>query len=160
MKKGDGVVDFKEYQAVSTGLDLDEMIGELCDMRKRLDNLKEAEYEIEKSILELMQNDGAKVRHSTTHSTFIEERGIKYDPSILKELLTEELVGPLDLEGVYTPEHEETVKVYASWNMVKGRKLRDLGNQQKEIIDRARIVGRHMVTINKCKDKGENNNGV
>ena len=153
LQKGDKVVDFPQ-PFYSNDVDLDGMISELHDLRQKLNNLKEAEYDMEQSILQEMQSDGAKVRHSRTHFTQIEERGVRYDPSVLKELLIEELVGPIDLDGVYTPEKTKTVTVPESWNMVKGRKLRDLGNQQKEIIDRARIVGRHMVSI-KAYEKGE-----
>jgi len=129
------------------GLDIDEMILELHDLRKRLDNMKVAEYELEKLVLEFMESEGATMRTTQKHSVMVEERGVKYRPEILSELLTEELVGPLDLEGVYEPAHQKTVDVPASWNMGKGQKLKQLGTSQREIIERARIVGRYVVTV-------------
>jgi hypothetical protein len=128
-------------------LDIDEMVDELCDLRKRLDNMKVAEYELEKQVLAFMESEGATIRKTQNHSVLVEERGVKYRPEILNNLITEELIGPLDLEGVYTPAHQETVDVPASWNMGKGRKLRELGTRQREVIERARVVGRHTVTI-------------
>jgi hypothetical protein len=128
-------------------LDIDEMVAELCDIRKRLDNMKEAEYELEKQVLAWMESEGATIRKTQNHSVMVEERGVKYRPEILNNLITEELVGPLDLEGVYEPAHQKTIDVPASWNMAKGRKLKELGTRQREIVEGARFVGRHAVTI-------------
>jgi len=130
-----------------TDLDIDEMVGQLHDVRKRLDAMKEAEWELERRVLEFMESEGATMRKTQDHAVFVEERGVKYRPEILAALITEELVGPLDLEGIYEPAHQETVDVPASWNMSKGRKLRELGTRQREIVDSARLVGRHRVTI-------------
>ena len=132
---------------VGIDLDIDEIVDELCDLRKRLVNMKVAEYELEKQVLAFMEAEGATIRKTQGHSVMVEERGVKYRPEILSELITQELVGPLDLEGVYQPAHQETVDVPASWNMGKGRKLKELGTRQREIIEKARLVGRHSVTI-------------
>jgi hypothetical protein len=131
----------------SMSSDIDEMVDELCDLRKQVDNMKKAEWELERRVLAFMQADGATIRKTQNHSVMIEERGIKYDSMTLSQLLTEELVGPLDLEGVYEPAHQETIEVPASWNMGKGRKLKELGTRQRQIVEEARIVGRHIVTI-------------
>jgi hypothetical protein len=128
-------------------LDIDEMVGELLQLRKQLNNMREAEYELEKQVLSFMEAEGATIRKTQNHSVLVEERGVKYRPEILNNLITEELVGPLDLEGVYEPAYQKTVDVPASWNMAKGRKLKELGTRHREIIESARIVGRHAVTI-------------
>jgi hypothetical protein len=130
-------------------LDIDEIVGELHDLRKRLENMKKAEWELERQVLAFMEAEGATIRKTQNHSVMIEERGVKYDSALLSELITEELVGPLDLEGVYEPAHQKTIDVPASWNMAKGRKLKELGTRQREIVEGARFVGRLAVTIKK-----------
>jgi hypothetical protein len=142
-------------------VDIDDAIGELWEVRKRLNGLREAEIILEEEILNFMQKEGATIRNNKKNGgmvCLVEESGVRYDPVILNKLLSEELVGPDDLDdGVYTPEHIESLTVKAKWDMSKGRKLKELGSRQREIIAEARNVGRHKVTVNKFEkvDKQE-----
>lgn len=122
-----------QYKAVAHTRDatLDELIDEMHELEAKLSNLGEVHHVLYRSIVEKMEEQGATVARSETHVAKLTPK-VTYNQSVLAKL--REITDPEDLEGVYTPEHEEVRKVPEKWNMVRGKKLLKLGNEHQSII--------------------------
>ena len=124
----------------------DEVVAELVDVRKRIEAMKEAEYLLSREIIEAMEKDGSE-RMRTPSGIVTMPRSVTYDASILAGL--REITDPADLEGIYSPEHEEVKRVPEAWNMAKGRKLLKHSSDHAAIIEDAKIYGVPRVKIEK-----------
>lgn len=122
----------------------DELIDELCDIKKRQRSIDEARWMLERHVAELMDAEGASTMRTENHVVKI-TRPVTYDTTKLAQL--REITDPLDLDGVYTPEHEETRVVAERWNMVKGKKLLKLGNAHRDLIEKAKVFGNPKIEV-------------
>ena len=122
----------------------DELIDELCDIKKRQRSIDEARWMLERHVVELMDAEGASTMRTENHVVKI-TRPVTYDTTKLAQL--REITDPLDLDGVYTPEHEETRMVAERWNMVKGKKLLKLGNAHRDLIQKAKVYGNPKIEV-------------
>lgn len=87
-----------------------------------------------------MEATGATVMRGTLHNVVGTIKS-DYDYSILARL--REFLDPDELEGMYTPEHDEVTRVGEKWNMTQTKKLLKLGEPFSAIIEDARVtVGR------------------
>lgn len=128
----------------------DELINELCDVKKRQRNIDEARWMLERRVAELMDKEGASTMRTENHVVKL-TRPVSYDTGKLSAL--REITDPLDLDGVYAPEHEEVRRVPEKWNMSKGRKLLNLGLAHQSIIEQAKIFGNPKIEVLE-KDEG------
>jgi len=117
---------------------LNDLIDQIKDVEDKLQNLGEAHYLLYRQIIEEMEKDGATIARSENHVAKLTPK-VSYDSTILAKL--REITDPEDLDGVYTPEHEEVRKVPEKWNMTKGRTLVKFGNEHSAIIEDAKIFG-------------------
>ena len=124
----------------------DEVVAELVDVRAKIKALQEAEYLLSRQIVETMEADGSE-RMRTPAGIVTLPRSVTYDASILAGL--REITDPADLDGIYTPEHEEVKRVPERWNMSKGRKLLKHSADHAAIIEDAKIYGSPKVKIEK-----------
>jgi len=124
----------------------DEVVAELVDVRAKIKALQEAEYLLGRQIVETMEADGSE-RMRTPAGIVTLPRSVTYDASILAGL--REITDPADLDGIYTPEHEEVKRVPERWNMSKGRKLLKHSADHAAIIEDAKIYGSPKVKIEK-----------
>jgi len=122
----------------------DELVQELVDVKKRIDNMKEAQWMLERRILEVMEERGATVAKTERHDVVI-SRSVSYDAGILAGL--REITSPEDLERIYYPEHDEVVRKPEKWNMQQGRRLAKLGHEHAAIIEDAKIYGNPAIKI-------------
>jgi hypothetical protein len=125
---------------------LDEVVQELVDVRERIEAMKQAEYLLSRQIVETMERWGSE-RMRTPTGIVTMPRSVTYDASILAGL--REITDPADLDGIYTPEHEEVKRVPEAWNMAKGRKLLKHSSEHVAIIEDAKIYGVPRVKIEK-----------
>lgn len=116
----------------------------LANLRSQFDVIEREIFLVENAILSAMEQAGASVKRVGAYRIIINQ-GYKYDASRLAPL--REITDPQDLEGIYIPEHEETVRKPEKWNMVKGKKLAKLGAEHAAIIADARIPQRPKVVI-------------
>jgi len=122
----------------------DELVQELVDVKKRIDNMKEAQWMLERRILEVMEERGATVAKTERHDVVI-SRSVSYDAGILAGL--REITSPEDLERIYYPEHDEVVRKPEKWNMQQGRRLAKFGHDHAAIIEDAKIYGNPAIKI-------------
>lgn len=122
----------------------DELIDELCDVKKQQRNIDETRWMLERQIAELMDKEGASTMRTENHVVKL-TRPVSYDTTKLSAL--REITDPLDLDGVYSPEHEEVRRVPERWNMSKGRKLLNLGRAHQSIIEKAKIFGNPKIEV-------------
>ena len=141
------------YRDIVLTASLEEVIDEIKCVEDELENLGEKHYILYRQIVEAMGDTGATIARSEKHVAKLTSK-ITYDSTILAKL--REITDPEDLEGVYTPEHEEVRKVPEKWNMTKGRTLVKFGNEHQAIIDDAKIFGRPSL---KVYVKGDNSSG-
>jgi hypothetical protein len=131
-------------------LTFDELIDELCDVKKRQQSINEARWILERRVAELMEADGATTMRTDHHVVTI-TRPVTYDPGQLAAL--REITDPLDLAGVYTASHEEVRRVPEKWNMSKGRKLLRLGRAHRSIIEKAMIHGTPKIQVTEQEEQ-------
>ena len=136
--------------AVDSLSNLDELVEELESVRLKIKHLDEARWMLERHVQELMEEDGATEARTEKYNVEL-KRAVSYDPSILTHL--REITDPADLEGIYSPEHEEVRQVPERWNMSKGRRLARLGDSHRAIIDDARILGTVRISVT---ERGKN----
>ena len=122
----------------------DELVEELVNVKKRIENMKEGQWMLERRILEVMQERGATVAKAESHDVTI-TRSVSYDAGILAAL--REITPPDDLERIYYPEHDEVVRKPEKWNMQQGRRLAKLGHEHAAIIEDAKIYGNPTIKI-------------
>ena len=122
----------------------DELVEELVNVKKRIENMKEGQWMLERRILEVMQERGATVAKADGHDVTI-TRSVSYDAGILAAL--REITPPDDLERIYYPEHDEVVRKPEKWNMQQGRRLAKLGHEHAAIIEDAKIYGNPTIKI-------------
>jgi hypothetical protein len=122
---------------METDTDFDMLADQLADIEDKIDALKEASYIVQSEIIQAMEDMGS-FRMPTATGTL--KLNVKYHPSILARL--REITPPDQLVGAYFPEHEETKVEFKPerWNMVVGKKLRDLSTEHADIIDQAKVV--------------------
>lgn len=124
----------------------DEAVGQLVEVRDRIKALEESEYILSRRVVEAMEAEGSE-RMRTPAGIVTIARSVSYDASILAAL--REITDPADLDGVYTPAHEEVREVPERWNMAKGRKLLKFSGDHAAIIEDAKIYGSPQVRIAK-----------
>ena len=129
---------------------IDEVVASLIETQAQIRGLREAEYLLQQTILEAMETEGSE-RLRTDAGIVTLTRSVTYDVSILAHL--REITDPADLDGVYVPEHQETVQ--EKWNMSKGRKLAKYSADHAAIIEDAKIHGSPRIKI----EEKENNRG-
>ena len=122
----------------------DELIQELVNVKKRIENMKEGQWMLERRILEVMEERGATVAKAESHDVTI-TRSVSYDAGILAAL--REITSPDDLERIYYPAHDEVVRKPEKWNMQQGRRLAKLGHEHAAIIEDAKIYGNPTIKI-------------
>ena len=142
----EGELQHDRQMAAAVDFTFEELIDELSSVRVQLKHLKEALWMLEGRIVELMEEEGATERRAGERTVKI-TRPVTYDATILAGL--REITDPLDLVGVYTPEHDETRRIPEKWNMVRGRKLLSLGNDHRTLIERAKIYGNPRIEVAK-----------
>tara|TARA_Y100000310_G_scaffold311631_1_gene358093 strand:+ start:226 stop:693 length:468 start_codon:yes stop_codon:yes gene_type:complete len=130
---------------------IDEAVEQLVDVRARIKALEEAEYILSRHVTEAMEAEGSE-RMRTPAGIVTIARSVSYDASILAAL--REITDPADLDGVYTPAHEEVRKVPERWNMTKGRKLLKFSGDHAAIIEDAKIYGSPRIQIEKETNRG------
>lgn len=123
---------------------LDEVVAELVDIRERLKAMQEAEYLLSRQIVEAMEDDGSE-RMRTEAGIVTVTKAVSYDASILARL--REITDPADLEGIYTPEHDEVRRVPEKWDMARGRRLLKHSADHAAIIEDAKIYGSPKVKV-------------
>jgi PHP family Zn ribbon phosphoesterase len=136
---------------VTKGKTVSELIDEMAIVEEKLESLGKVHLFLYRAIIEGMEEMKATLAKSEKYAAELTPK-ISYDSSVLAKL--REITDPSDLDGVYTPEHEEVKKVPEKWNMVKGKKLLKLGNDHQAIIDDAKIFGNPSLKIYK---KGDGN---
>ena len=122
----------------------DELVEELVNVKKRIENMKEGQWMLERRILEVMEERGATVAKADNYDVTI-TRSVSYDAGILAAL--REITSPDDLERIYYPAHDEVVRKPEKWNMQQGRRLAKLGHEHAEIIEGAKIFGNPTVKV-------------
>ena len=125
-------------------LSFPELLDAHESVKLQLGNLSQALWLVEKRIVEIMDAQGARIMRVGDRGVRL-SRPVTYDAGILAGL--REITDPLDLVGVYTAEHDEVKHVPEKWNMAKGRKLLNLGNDHRAIIDDAKIFGNPKVEM-------------
>jgi len=96
-----------------------------------------------------MEATGATVMRGTLHNIIGTIRS-DYDYSILAKL--REYLDPDELEGMYTPAHDEMIQVEEKWNMTQTKKLLKLGDPYSGIINDAKMtVGRMTIKAEERK---------
>lgn len=131
-------------ERIVSPLTVQEAADNLFDLRERIKTLREAEYELYRVVIDGL-NDLKATKLRTDKVTVTMTEPVTYDATILTRL--REITDPSDLEGVYTPEHEEVTQVPERWNMSKGRKLLALGKEHKAIIEDAKIYGQPKLAV-------------
>ena len=128
-KELDGVMD----------LSFEEKVVVLQNVRTKMEELKNAEWLVARSIIEDMEDEGSSMTRRGDYLINIKRDVRSYDPNILAEL--REITDPRDLQGIYAPEHEEvkTVTVREKWNMKAGMKLKKMSLVHADIINKAKI---------------------
>ena len=122
----------------------DEIVEQLVDVRERITALEEAEYIVTRQIIETMEQWRSE-RMRTPSGIVTIPRSVSYDASILARL--REITDPADLEGIYTPEHDEVRRVPEKWDMARGRKLIRHSGDHAAIIEDAKIFGSPKVKV-------------
>jgi len=122
----------------------DELVEELVNVKKRIENMREGQWMLERRILEVMEERGATVAKADGYDVTI-TRSVSYDAGILAAL--REITPPEDLERIYYPEHDEVVRKPEKWNMQQGRRLAKLGHEHAAIIEDAKIYGNPAIKI-------------
>ena len=122
----------------------EELIDEHASIRLKLKHLKEASWVLEGRIAELMALEGATERRAGDRTVKI-TRPVTYDYTILAQL--REITDPLDLDGIYTPAHDEMKRIPEKWDMVRGRKLSRLGTDHRTLITSAKIYGNPRIEV-------------
>ena len=122
----------------------DELIQELVNVKKRIENMREGQWMLERRILEVMEERGATVAKADGYDVTI-TRSVSYDAGVLAAL--REITSPEDLERIYYPAHEEVVQKPEKWNMQQGRRLAKLGHEHAAIIEDAKIYGNPAIKI-------------
>ena len=122
----------------------DELVEELVNVKKRIENMREGQWMLERRILEVMEERGATVAKTERYDVAI-TRSVSYDAGILAAL--REITPPEDLERIYYPEHDEVVRKPEKWNMQQGRRLAKLGHEHAAIIEDAKIYGNPAIKI-------------
>ena len=122
----------------------EELIDELSSVRVRLKHAQEAMWMLEGRIVEIMEQEGATVMRAGNRTVKI-SRPVTYDYTILAQL--REITDPLDLDGIYTPEHDEMKRIPEKWDMVRGRKLSRLGTDHRTLIERAKIYANPRIEV-------------
>ena len=140
----EGELQHDRQMAAAVDFTFEELIDELSSVRVRLKHAQEALWMVEGRIAELMALEGATVMRAGDRTVKI-SRPVTYDYTVLAQL--REITDPLDLVGVYTPEHDETRRIPEKWNMVRGRKLLSLGNDHRTLIERAKIFGNPRIEV-------------
>lgn len=125
-------------------LAFDEVVAKLTDVRQQIKAYGEVEYLLSRRVIEVMQAEGSERMRTPTGIVTI-PRSVTYDASVLAGL--REITDPVDLAGIYTPEHEEIRQVPERWDMSKGRQLGKHSGDHAAIIENARIYGRARVKI-------------
>ena len=128
-----------------------DLIDEIAHIEGELERYGKVHLFLYRAIIEEMDEIGATVARSDTHVAKLTPK-ISYDKAILARL--REITDPEDLDGVYTPEHEEVRKVPEKWDMVRGKKLLRLGNEHQSIIADAKIYRNPTL---KVSEKGDDN---
>ena len=121
-----------------------ELIEYLADNREYLQTLRDIIGITEMEITGRLENRNATIMRGENKTVEISSK-VDWDKSKLSQL--REMFSPDELEGIYTPEHEEVVTVPEKWNMAKGKRLLKYGSEVSSIIDSARIKGRNKLTL-------------
>ena len=136
------------YREASQKLTLDEAVAQWLETRATLKLLQEAEYYLGLQIIGEIEGRGATEARTDAGVVTLATKST-YDPGKLAAL--REITDPRDLDGVYAPEHEETITVKEKWNMTRGRALARLGAEHQRIIEEARIPGRPTISVEEDK---------
>tara|TARA_R110000765_G_scaffold403342_1_gene499373 strand:+ start:708 stop:1148 length:441 start_codon:yes stop_codon:yes gene_type:complete len=144
-------MDYSEIEGIKD-VTLDDAVEQLADVRKQLKTLQEVEWVLYTEVVRQMDDIGATESRVEIGKVAL-TRPVSYDYSVLAGL--REITDPEDLEGAYTPPHEEVQHIQESWNMTKAKPLKKLSHQHGSIIEDAKIFGRPKITI---EENGNNGN--
>ncbi len=139
--EGDGsVIDKSENESLITLLDIFDIY---------LNRIEAVTGKIMHTIQVRMEADRAKAIDHPDFTVELKPSSVSYDISKLMGIL--ELIDPklAESSGAYTPEHEKTTTVPATWNMTKAKPLAKFNGEIGDLINQARIEGRPMLTIKK-----------
>ena len=118
----------------------EDLVEEFARVVQEFEQIRDQLGIIRMLLTQRMEGTGATVMRGTLHNVVGTVKS-DYDYSILARL--REFLDPDELEGMYTPEHDEVTRVGEKWNMTQTKKLLKLGEPFSTIIEDARVtVGR------------------
>ncbi len=122
------------------------LINEHVMLQQKLTELQAWAHGTEFSLIQRLLADGASEATSNTHKAEIKQ-STSYDKGILHGMF--ELVERIDLidAGAYKPAHKETADVAADWNMTYLKKFGKRGQAIKDLIERAKKLGRPRLKV-------------
>ena len=122
-----------------------DLVNRWVKAHKSIAELEERAGRIEMELTQRMEARGATAIEHPLYDVRLKEGPPAWDYAVLAGL--REITEPAQLEGAYSPEHEETRVVPEKWNMVKAKALAKFGLAHKGILERARIAGTHRLHI-------------
>ena len=133
-----------------SGLTIDEVVEEYFSLVIKIENLEKARFLVYQEIVNHAENEKAELLQTKEGLIEVKQSVEKYDSQALAPL--REITEPslLESSGAYTPEHEvvipETTKVIKErWDARKLGKIGRLGKEHRDIIESAKIFGRHKI---------------
>ena len=139
----------QEHQERLINMNDEELIEEFAHVAAVSDEFRVQIGFMRMLITQRMENNNATVMRGSEHNV-VGTTKTEYDYSILASL--REYLDPEELKGMYTPEHDEVVRVPEKWNMTRAKKLLKLGAPYSEIINDAKMtVGRMSIKLEERK---------
>jgi hypothetical protein len=132
----------------------DALVNAHASTQQALEAIRDFQGRIGYEIQVRMEGDGATVLDHPTHDVALKEGKVEYVQSILDGIL--EYVSEAGVISTYAliPEHSEVVP--RKWNMTKLKPFAKRGKDIREVIERARSVGRpHLKITLKRRMKNE-----
>ena len=140
-----------KYAGSATDVAFEVIIEEYFELSEKIERLEKSKFLLYQEIVRVAQESQAELFPTEKLGVVeVKSKVEKYDPTKLSGL--REITEPslLESSGAYTPEHEvvipETTKVIKErWDARKLGQVGRLGKEHRDIIESAKIFGRHKI---------------
>ena len=147
-----GILEDLDWFALGE-LPIDQKIDLLFLIRQQMDELKKVARTLETDVKGEMFRDGATRLLHDDYDVVLKDKGVKYNPAVLDEILESELLDA----GIFKAMRERGMLteqvIERKWNLGGGNKtfLESLGTPVSDIVDKAKEVGYQKVEIEEKK---------
>ncbi len=134
------------------GAQTDDMIADRGNVAGMIDRLVLILGRMDHELQVRMEADRSTALDHPVWDIELKPSSIKYDHATMDKLF--ELIDTKTIKesGAYTPEHEITSTVPASWNMTKAKPLTKFSGAVKDVIEEAKIEGRGKLSFKRKKE--------